>query len=134
MSDDTELIDGGAGKVELPPLDVTKEENGLAGIIPSTIAHPYVAKLLCRERQLLAALTELQSLKADREIKSELYKALRACVVELEFHAPGHSYAEIQMANKAIAKAEAINGGGDIKGDLLKSEIPPYTVPGEKQT
>jgi hypothetical protein len=36
----------------------------------------------------------------------EMYEALKRCVVELEFHADGHSLAEIEIANAAIAKAE----------------------------
>lgn len=37
----------------LPPFDVTKEDEELAKMVPSEIARPFVAKLLCRERQLM---------------------------------------------------------------------------------
>lgn len=45
----------------LPELDVTPEEKKLARLVPSEIARPHVERALCRERQLSACLTLLDS-------------------------------------------------------------------------
>ena len=50
--------------VKLPQLDTTPLERSAAEHIPSAIARPFVLKLLCRERQLFAALQRINELEA----------------------------------------------------------------------
>lgn len=56
---------------ELPPLDGTIEETKLARMVPSMIAQPFAARLMCRERQLRDALAQIATLSAQVEEQTQ---------------------------------------------------------------